>query len=51
MPETSFDAVVIGSGPGGLADGGPILASVVGVGRFDNWSALTPQEEKDRRER
>ena len=35
----------------GLADGGPILVSVVGVDRFDNWSALTPQEEKDRRER
>ncbi len=35
----------------GLADGGPILVSVVGVDRFDNWSALTPQQEKDRRER
>ena len=35
----------------GLADGGPVLVSVVGVDRFDNWSALTPQEEKDRRER
>lgn len=35
----------------GLADGGPILVSVVGVDRFDNWSALTPSQEKDRRER
>ncbi len=35
----------------GLADGGPILVSVVGLDRFDNWSALTPGEEKDRRER
>jgi phytoene dehydrogenase-like protein len=35
----------------GLADGGPALVSVVGIDRFDNWAALTPQEEKDRRER
>jgi phytoene dehydrogenase-like protein len=35
----------------GLAEGGPILVSVVGVDRFDNWSALTPLEERDRRER
>jgi phytoene dehydrogenase-like protein len=35
----------------GLADGGPILISVVGVDRFDNWSSLTPAQEKDRRER
>ena len=25
--------------------------SVVGVDRFDNWSTLAPQDEKDRRER
>ena len=25
--------------------------TVVGLDRFDNWAALTPQEEKDRRER
>jgi phytoene dehydrogenase-like protein len=35
----------------GLAEGGPILVSVVGVDRFDNWSGLTPLEERDRRER
>jgi phytoene dehydrogenase-like protein len=35
----------------GLADGGPTLVSVVGVDRFDNWAALTPLEERDRRER
>ena len=35
----------------GLADGGPILVSVVGLDRFDNWAALAPGEEKDRRER
>ncbi|MGD0640541.1 MAG: NAD(P)/FAD-dependent oxidoreductase [Roseiarcus sp.] len=35
----------------GLAEGGPTLVSVVGLDRFDNWSALTPGEERDRRER
>jgi phytoene dehydrogenase-like protein len=35
----------------GLGDGGPALISVVGLDRFDNWAALSPQEEKDRRER
>ena len=40
-----------GAIPSGLADGGPILVSLVGVDRFDNWSALTPEEEKARRER
>ena len=34
----------------GLADG-PVLVSVVGVDRFDNWAALAPQDEKDRRGR
>ena len=34
----------------GLGDG-PTLVSVVGVDRFDNWAALAPQDEKDRRER
>ncbi|MGD1037008.1 MAG: NAD(P)/FAD-dependent oxidoreductase [Roseiarcus sp.] len=40
-----------GAIPSGLADGGPTLVSVVGVDRFDNWAALTPLEERDRRER
>ncbi len=40
-----------GAIPSGLADGGPTLVSVVGIDRFDNWSTLTPGEEKDRRER
>ncbi len=35
----------------GLAGDGPTLVTVVGVDRFDNWSALSPQDEKDRRER
>ncbi len=35
----------------GLAGDGPTLVTVVGVDRFDNWSGLSPQEEKDRRER
>ncbi len=34
----------------GLGDG-PTLVTVVGIDRFDNWAALSPQEEKDRRER
>ena len=34
----------------GLGDG-PALVTVAGVDRFDNWEALSPQEEKDRRER
>ncbi len=35
----------------GLAGDGPKLVTVVGVDRFDNWSRLSPQAEKDRRER
>ena len=35
----------------GLAGDGPVLVSVVGLDRFDNWAALQPQDEKDRRER
>jgi len=35
----------------GLADGGPTLVSLVGLDRFSNWAELTPQQEKDRRER
>jgi len=35
----------------GLSDGGPTLVTVVGLDRFDNWSGLAPQEEKDRRAR
>jgi phytoene dehydrogenase-like protein len=35
----------------GLADGGPTLVSVAGIDRFDNWAALSAQDEKDRRER
>ncbi len=34
-----------------LAADGPTLVTVVGVDRFDNWAALSPQDEKDRRER
>lgn len=35
----------------GLSDGGTTLVTAVGLDRFDNWSALTPQQEKDRRGR
>ncbi len=35
----------------GLNDGGPALVSVAGIDRLDNWSGLSPQQEKDRRER
>jgi phytoene dehydrogenase-like protein len=35
----------------GLAGDGPILVSATGLDRFDNWAALAPQDEKDRRER
>jgi all-trans-retinol 13,14-reductase len=35
----------------GFSGDGPSQVSVVGVDRFDNWAALTPQEERDRRER
>jgi phytoene dehydrogenase-like protein len=35
----------------GLAGDGPVLVSVVGLDRFNNWAALSPQDEKDRRER
>ena len=36
---------------GSLSDGGPTLVTVAGLDRFDNWSSLSPQDEKDRRER
>jgi all-trans-retinol 13,14-reductase len=35
----------------GLAGEGPVLVSVVGLDRFDNWAALAPEDEKNRRER
>jgi all-trans-retinol 13,14-reductase len=35
----------------GLAGDGPALVTVVGLDQFDNWAALSPQDEKDRRER
>ncbi len=35
----------------GLTDDGPVLVSVAGLDRFTNWAALSPQDEKDRRER
>jgi phytoene dehydrogenase-like protein len=47
----SYGIANYGAIDSGLADGGPSLVTVVGVDRLDNWSALSPQEEKDRRER
>jgi phytoene dehydrogenase-like protein len=35
----------------GLAADGPVLVCVAGLDRFDNWAALSPGGEKDRRER
>jgi phytoene dehydrogenase-like protein len=35
----------------GLEDEGLALVSVAGLDRFDNWAALSPEDEKDRRER
>ena len=35
----------------GLNDGGPTLVSVAGIDRLDNWSGLSPEQERDRRER
>ena len=35
----------------GLDDGGPTLVSVVGVDRLGNWSGLTSEAEKERRQR
>ena len=35
----------------GLAEGAPILVTMVGLDRLDNWAGLTPQQEKDRRAR
>ena len=35
----------------GLAGDGPTLVTVVGVDRLDNWSSLSPEDEKTRRER
>jgi phytoene dehydrogenase-like protein len=35
----------------GLSDNGTTLVTVVGLDRFDNWSGLTPQREKERRAR
>jgi phytoene dehydrogenase-like protein len=47
----SYGLVNYGAIDSGLAGDGPILVSATGLDRLDNWAALTPQEEKDRRER
>jgi phytoene dehydrogenase-like protein len=47
----SYGIANYGAIDSGLAAGGPILVSVVGLDRLDNWTGLTPQQEKDRRER
>ncbi len=47
----SFGIANYGAIDSGLSDGGPTLVTVVGLDRFDNWAALSPQDEKDRRER
>ena len=45
-----FGLVNYGAIDSGLGDG-PVLVSVTGLDRFDNWAALSPEDEKDRRER
>ncbi|MFI5015034.1 MAG: phytoene desaturase family protein [Hyphomicrobiales bacterium] len=47
----SYGIANYGAIDSGLSDGGPTLVSVVGLDRLDNWTGLTPQQEKDRRER
>ncbi len=47
----TYFTVNYGAIDSGLADDGPVLVSVVGLDRFDNWAALSPQDENDRRER
>ncbi len=47
----SYGIANYGAIDSGLAIGGPILVSIVGLDRLSNWTELTPQEEKDRRER
>jgi len=47
----SYGIANYGAIDSGLAGGGPTLVSVVGLDRLSNWAGLTPQQEKDRRER
>ena len=47
----SYGLANYGAIDSGLAGDGPILVSVAGLDRFDNWAALSPEDEKDRRER
>jgi len=46
-----YSLVNYGAIDSGLAGDGPILVSATGLDRLDNWSGLSSQEEKDRRER
>ena len=47
----AFGIANYGAIDSGLSDGGPTLVTAVGVDRLDNWSALSSEGEKDRRER
>ena len=47
----SYGLANYGAIDSGLAGDGPILVSVAGLDRFDNWAALSPEDEKDRRAR
>ncbi len=47
----SYGIANYGAIDSGLANGGPTLVSVVGLDRLSNRAGLTPQQEKDRRER
>ena len=47
----SYGIANYGAIDSGLADDGPTLVSIVGLDRMSNWARLTPQQEKDWRER
>jgi phytoene dehydrogenase-like protein len=47
----SYGVANYGAIDSGLTNGSPTLISVVGLDRLSNWAGLTPQQEKDRRER
>jgi len=46
-----YGVVNYGAIDSGLAGDGPILVTVTGLDRLENWSDLSSQQEKDRRER
>ncbi len=47
----SYGIANYGAIDSGLTNGGPTLVSIVGLDRLSNWAGLTPEQEKERRER